>query len=79
MEIAPPEVESAGGTLEEAEEAAWNEVFRYLQEMNPYDFQDLVAHLLRAMGYHVNWVSVSRSRWGLDILALHRWVCPQVG
>lgn len=60
---------TARGTLEEAEEAAWNEVFRYLQDMDPYDFQDLVAHLLRAMGYHVDWVSPPGPDRGLDVLA----------
>ena len=53
----PDDIETASGTLEEAEEAAWNEISRYLQEINPYDFQELVAHLLRAMGYHVDWVA----------------------
>jgi restriction system protein len=38
-------------TLEEAEESAWNEIDQYLAEMNPYDFQKLVAGLLRGMGY----------------------------
>jgi len=68
--LAQPEPkESTSGTLEEAEEAAWSEVFGYLQETNPYDFQDLVAHLLRAMGYHVDWVSPPGPDRGLDILA----------
>lgn len=34
-------------TFEEAEEQAWAEVSQYLRAMNPYDFQDLVADLLR--------------------------------
>jgi restriction system protein len=37
--------------------------------MNPYDFQDLVADLLRAMSYHVAWVSPPGKDGGLDILA----------
>lgn len=37
--------------------------------MNPYDFQDLVADLLRAMSYHVTWVSPPGKDGGLDILA----------
>jgi restriction system protein len=44
-------------TFEKAEEQAWAEVSQYLRAMNPYDFQDLVADLLRAMSYHVNRVS----------------------
>ena len=46
-------VETATTTLEEAEEAAWSEIEAYLAEMNPFDFQELVAGLLRGMGYHI--------------------------
>lgn len=37
--------------------------------MNPYDFQDLVAGLLRGMGYHVSWVAPPGADRGVDILA----------
>ncbi len=37
--------------------------------MNPYEFQDLVAALLKAMGYHVNYVSPPGPDRGLDIVA----------
>jgi restriction system protein len=56
-------------TFEEAEEHAWAEISTYLRSMNPYDFQDLVADLLRAMGYHVSWVSPPGKDGGLDVLA----------
>ena len=56
-------------TYEEAEEHAWAEISTYLRAMNPYDFQDLVADLLRAMGYHVSWVSPPGKDGGLDVLA----------
>lgn len=56
-------------TLEEAEEAAWDEIRRYLMAMPPYDFQDLIAVLLGAMGYHVSYVSPPGPDRGLDILA----------
>ncbi len=46
-----------GTILEEAEELAWSGVEQHIQEMNPYDLQQLVAALLRAMDYHVSWVS----------------------
>jgi len=61
--------ESATSALEEAEETAWLEVEQYLQRMNPYEFQELVAALLRAMGYHIAWVSPPGPDQGLDILA----------
>lgn len=60
-------------TFEEAEEQAWFEIEQYLRGMNPYDFQELVAGLLRAMGYHVSWVAPPGKDGGLDILA---WTDP---
>lgn len=37
--------------------------------MNPYDFQELVAGLLRGMGYFVEWVSPPGPDKGIDIIA----------
>jgi|SRR5579884_1153971 restriction system protein len=59
----------AATTLEEAEEAAWAEIEEHLERMSPYDFQDLVAGLLRAMGYHVAWVSPPGPDKGIDVIA----------
>jgi restriction system protein len=56
-------------TFEEAEEHAWAEISQYLRAMNPFDFQHLVADLLRAMSYHVSWVSPPGKDGGVDILA----------
>jgi restriction system protein len=56
-------------TFEEAEEQAWNEIENYLRTMPPYDLQKLVAALLKAMGYHVSWVSPPGKDGGIDILA----------
>jgi len=60
---------TATGTFEEAEESAWSEIEKYLKSMNPYDFQNLVAALLRAMGYHVSWVAPPGPDRGMDIIA----------
>jgi restriction system protein len=60
---------TASITFEQAEEQAWLEIERYLTTMNPYDFQEVVAALLRAMGYHVSWVSPPGKDHGIDILA----------
>jgi restriction system protein len=57
------------GTLEEAEETAFAEIKSYLDEMAPYDFQDLVAALIAAMGYHVQWVAPPGPDQGVDIIA----------
>jgi restriction system protein len=56
-------------TFEQAEEQAWGEIEQYLREMNPYDFQELVACLLRAMGHHVSWVAPPGKDGGIDIVA----------
>jgi restriction system protein len=64
------EVEKAPGiTLEQAQEQARAEVEQYLRAMPPYEFQDLVASLLQAMGYHVSWVAPPGKDGGIDILA----------
>lgn len=71
---APPETEDtespgASTTLEEAEEASWTEVEEHLKVMSPYDFQYLVAGLLKGMGYHVAWVAPPGPDRGVDIIA----------
>jgi restriction system protein len=59
----------AAVTVEEAEERAWEQIQQYLQNMPPYEFQDLVADLLRAMDYHVAWVAPPGKDRGIDIIA----------
>lgn len=69
-EIEPdvPEDEAVA-TFEEAEEAAWAEIRSYLGTMPPYDFQDLVAALLKAMEYHVLWIAPPGPDRGIDMIA----------
>lgn len=55
--------------VEEAEETAWAQVQDHLHQMDPYDFQHLVAALLRAMGYFVEWVAPPGPDGGIDIVA----------
>jgi restriction system protein len=55
--------------LEEAEETAWSEIQTFLERMPPYDFQNLVAALLRAMGYHISWIAPPGRDGGIDIVA----------
>lgn len=59
----------AATAVEEAEESAWGEIEEHLGGMNPYDFQKLVAGLLRGMGYYVGWVAPPGPDRGIDILA----------
>lgn len=60
---------AASVRFEEAGEQAWAEVSQFLRAINPHDFQDLVADLLRAMSSHVIWVSPPGKHGGVDILA----------
>lgn len=75
LEEATPEgtasIEKAAeaSTVEEAEETAWTEIEQFVQGMNPYDLQKLVAALLRAMGYHVSWIAPPGPDKGIDIVA----------
>jgi restriction system protein len=58
----------AAATLEEAEEAAWSQIEQHMLSLSPFDFQDLFAGLLRAMGYHVSWVSPPGPDGGIDVV-----------
>lgn len=66
-EEAPDDVATA--SFEEADEAAVTDIRDYLARMPPYEFQDLVAALLKAMGYHVLWVAPPGPDKGIDIIA----------
>jgi restriction system protein len=56
--------------VETAEEKAWEQIQKYLQEKNPPEFQSMIAALLRAMGYYVAWVApVEKNRGHIDIVA----------
>lgn len=71
IEETPDKVLEAKITFEEAEEQAWKEISDYLIDIDPYDFQDLVAALLEAMDYHVSWISPPGKDGGIDILAFN--------
>jgi restriction system protein len=56
--------------VETAEEKAWEQIQKYLQEKNPPEFQSMIAALLRAMGYYVAWVApAEKNRGHIDIVA----------
>jgi restriction system protein len=56
-------------TLEEAEENAWQEINRHLGSLPPYDLQELIAGLLRGMGYHISYTAPPGPDRGVDIVA----------
>jgi restriction system protein len=73
-ETEPDEVKSTPSqTFEEAEEAAWAEIWDYLGRIDPYELQRLVASLVEAMGYHVSWIAPPGRDAGMDVLA---WTDP---
>ena len=55
--------------LEELEDRALTSIREYIRQKNPYEFQDLVAALLRAMNYHTPFVAPRGKDGGVDILA----------
>jgi restriction system protein len=69
LESTENETKVASITFEQAEEQAWKEISEHLARMQPYEFQDLVAALIKAMGYHVAWVAPPGKDGGIDILA----------
>lgn len=68
-EEAPSQILEARITYEEAEEQAWREISGYLEAIDPYELQNLVAGLLEAMGYHVAWIAPPGKDGGVDIVA----------
>lgn len=67
-----PEIESPQqqkALLSQYEEQARDGILGYVCGKNPYDFQDMVADLLRAMGYHVPHVAPKGKDGGIDIIA----------
>ena len=60
---------SVSVSYEEAREQAQETIDAFLHAMDPYDFQKLVAELLKAIGYHVTWIAPPGKDGGVDILA----------
>lgn len=54
--------------IDQLEERALGESGDFLKTKNPYEFQDMVAGLLEAMGYFVSFVSPKGKDGGLDIV-----------
>ena len=55
--------------LEELEDKALSGIREYIRKKNPYEFQDLVAALLRAMDYHTPFVAPKGKDGGVDVIA----------
>lgn len=55
--------------IELLEEQAASGIKDFINDKNPYEFQDLVAALLRAMKYHTPFISPKGKDGGIDIMA----------
>lgn len=64
-----PEEKIQKATIEQLEENATEGIKEFLKDRNPYEFQDLVAALLRAMGYYTPFISPKGKDGGIDIIA----------
>jgi len=56
-------------TIEQLEESAIDGIKKFISNINPYDFQDLIAALLRAMGYYTPFISPKGKDGGIDVVA----------
>lgn len=56
-------------SLDQAEEIARSGLERQITKLNPYEFQDLVAALLRGMGYYTPFVAPTGKDGGIDVIA----------
>jgi len=56
-------------TLQQMEELANEGLKQRVNSLNPYEFQDLVAALLRAMGYFTPFVAPKGKDGGVDVIA----------
>lgn len=55
--------------IEQYETRALEGIREFVADKNPYEFQDLAAVLLKAMGYHIAHVSPKGRDGGIDIIA----------
>jgi restriction system protein len=68
-EIEDESDKSVSVSYEEAKEQAQEKIDAFLHAMDAYEFQKLVADLLKAIGYHVIWIAPPGKDSGVDILA----------
>lgn len=69
LEIDVKEEQLQRANLYQLEEQATSGIKDFINKKNPYEFQDMVAALLKAMDYHIPYVSPKGKDGGLDIVA----------
>lgn len=65
----PAELASPGVVLEDVQSLAADGFSSFIASLNAYEFQDLVAALLRSMGYFTPFVAPKGRDGGIDVLA----------
>jgi restriction system protein len=55
--------------LSQYEESAESGLRNFIAAKNPYEFQDMVAALLKAMDYHISFIAAKGKDGGIDIVA----------
>ncbi|MBE0661395.1 MAG: Mrr restriction system protein [Bacteroidales bacterium] len=72
----PDEIEGAGekaqkqiALLDQYESRALDGIREYIIDKNPYEFQDMVSALLKAMGYYIAFIAPKGRDGGIDIIA----------
>jgi restriction system protein len=55
--------------IEKLQQEATSGIKEFINQKNPYEFQDLIAALLRAMGYHTSFIAQKGKDGGIDIVA----------
>lgn len=69
IELEENKTQTQKANLDLLEDQAIAGIKDFIRNKNPYEFQDIVASLLRAMGYHTPFVSPKGKDGGLDIVA----------
>lgn len=62
-------IEEVPNEIENLQSKAISGIIDYIIQKNPYEFQDLVAALLRAMGYYTPFIAPKGKDGGVDIIA----------
>jgi restriction system protein len=70
-ELEENKTQTQKANLDLLEEQAFAGIKDYIRSKNAYEFQDMVAALLRAMKYHTPFISPKGKDGGLDIVAYH--------
>jgi len=69
VELEENKTQTQKANLDLLEDQAIAGIKDYIRNKNPYEFQDMVAALLRAMNYHTPFISPKGKDGGLDIIA----------